>query len=140
METTKYTLLTPKERVRLILNSAFANNVEKYVQASRRKPDPPVSEAVENMETGDSASPIPSDVSNGVTSSMEETSLQWNPSDFYVSMLNFSLGFGTVLGFPRMCYKHGGGMVICEESIMINIKGTKGNFPCGGFVESRACI
>ena len=133
METTKYSLLTPKERVRLVLNSAFANNVQKYVQASTKKRDLPVSDAVENTETRDPASPMPSDVLGGATSSTEETSLQWNPSDFYVSMLNFSLGFGTVLGFPRMCYKHGGGMVICEESIMINIKGTKGTFPCGGF-------
>ena len=118
METAKYTLLTPKERVRLVLNSAFANNVQKYVQASKKKRDPPVGDAVENMESGDSASPMPSDVSSGVTSSTEETSLQWNPSDFYVSMLNFSLGFGTVLGFPRMCYKHGGGMRIYKGSFV----------------------
>jgi hypothetical protein len=113
METTKYTLLTPKERVRLVLNSAFANNVQRYVQACTKSREAPASD-VENTEGEGSTSSMPSGVLSGVTSSVEgaQASSQWSPTDFYVSMLNFSLGFGTVLGFPRLCYKHGGGMVI----------------------------
>jgi RAB protein geranylgeranyltransferase component A len=112
METTRYSLLTPKERARLVLNSAFANNVEKYVQEYKKRRESRTLD-VENTltENLDSASPMQSDVLSGTTSSMEdaETNLQWHPSDFYVSILNYSLGFGTVLGFPRLCYKHGGG-------------------------------
>ena len=111
MEPTRYTLLTPKERARLVLNSAFANNVEKYVQAFNKKHEARADADETLTENQESISSPQSDVTSGVISSGEgaNDSVQWHPSDFYVSMLNFSLGFGTVLGFPRLCYKHGGG-------------------------------
>lgn len=119
METASYTLLTPKERARLVLNTAFANNVEKYVQAYKTKRD------AEVAGMRDSSSPIQSDDLSGATPSTNdgetndgETSSLWSPSAFYASMLNYSIGYGTVLGFPRMCYKHGGGIcvtIICVD-------------------------
>lgn len=111
METARYTLLTPKERARLVLNSAFEKNVEKYVQAYKKKHELRADADETLTENQESVSSPQSDITSGITSSREDAndSVQWHPSDFYVSMLNFSLGFGTVLGFPRLCYKHGGG-------------------------------
>lgn len=110
MEKTKYSLLTPKERARVVLNAAFANNVEKYVKAYNKARESPTDVEETLTDTRDSTSPLQSDVLSGAASSAEEPSLlQWHPSDFYVSMLNYSLGFGTFLSFPRLCYKHGGG-------------------------------
>ncbi|XP_028392282.1 sodium- and chloride-dependent transporter XTRP3A-like isoform X1 [Dendronephthya gigantea] len=123
METTKYTLLTPKERARLVLNSAFANNVEKYVNACNKTRETPSDVDETLTDAQDSNSPLQSDVLSGAASSTEEASLQWYPSDFYVSMLNYSLGFGTVLGFPRLCYKHGGGIFIIPYLIMLFLEG-----------------
>ena len=93
-----------------MLNTAFANNVEKYVQAYTKKHELHA-DAVETLtENVESVNSPQSDVTSGLTSSVENpNTLQWHPSDFYASMLNYSLGFGTVLGFPRLCYKHGGG-------------------------------
>ena len=109
METTRYSLLTPKEKVRLVLNSAFATNFEKYVKACKTKRESQADEGKAENDNPDS--PIQSDEVSAVESTVESSSvsLQWHPSEFYVSMLNFSLGYGTVLGFPRLCFKHGGG-------------------------------
>lgn len=111
MDSTRYSLLTPKEGAKIALNSAFTHNIEKCMLAFKKKHEY-ACVVEESPNTGDPCHPAIHNEGT-VSSSVEQASpisgTHWHSSDFYVSMLNFSLGYGTVLGFPRLCYKHGGG-------------------------------
>lgn len=111
-----HSLLTPKERARLVINSAFTSNFNRLVNAHIKRRTSSTS-GQGNLTEDPEANIVQSDPTTADITSEEVNNSQWhNSSDFYVSILNYSLGYGTVLGFPRLCYKHGGGQSLVSHS------------------------
>lgn len=107
-----HSFLTPKERARIVINSAIASSFNKLVDSHTKRFASISSECDHLMGDLCDTSAVETPTghsSNDATSEVVDTTTWNNSSDFYVSMLNFSLGFGSVLTFPKLCYKHGGG-------------------------------
>lgn len=113
-----HSFLTPKERTKLIVNSAIAGSFNKLIHSHTKRIESISSES--DHSTGDSCdnSVVPTSTdppsNDAITSDVPNNSTWNNSSSFYVSMLNYSLGFGSVLTFPTLCYKHGGGETCCS--------------------------